>query len=190
MWSRNGRWILLEMPDFHVAFRNLLHAVNLRHGTDGFTSPPKEGVLRIFSPWKNRRLRPGLNPRTWVPKAIRLPLDYRRRLLWCQLQCQDEEILKWTKRLILLRPLWGSNEGSLRTLTAHVRTVKCTTTFNIKFSMYREQKSYCIPAINIEIIPICNMRYSLLNSGVHSFIKIWFIDDCKFHSTLLFIPLS
>ena len=36
------------MPDFHVAFRNLLHAVNLRHGTDGFTSSPKEGVLRIF----------------------------------------------------------------------------------------------------------------------------------------------
>ena len=26
----------------------LLHAVNLRHGTDGFTSPPKEGVLKIF----------------------------------------------------------------------------------------------------------------------------------------------
>jgi hypothetical protein len=23
-----------------------------RHGTDGFTSPPKEGVLRIFSPEK------------------------------------------------------------------------------------------------------------------------------------------
>jgi len=57
------------MPDFHVAFRNLLHAVNLRHGTDGFTSPPKEGMLRIFSPWKIRRFRPGLNPRTWVPKA-------------------------------------------------------------------------------------------------------------------------
>ena len=29
--------------------RDLLHAANLRHGTDGFTSPPKEGVLRIFS---------------------------------------------------------------------------------------------------------------------------------------------
>jgi len=28
-------------------FRNLLHALNLRHG---FTSPLKEGVLRIFSP--------------------------------------------------------------------------------------------------------------------------------------------
>jgi len=31
-------------------FRDLLHAVNLRHGTDGFTSPPKEGVLMIFLP--------------------------------------------------------------------------------------------------------------------------------------------
>ena len=30
-------------------FRDLLHAANLRHATDGFTSPPKEGVLRIFS---------------------------------------------------------------------------------------------------------------------------------------------
>ena len=57
--------------------RDLLHAANLRHGTDGFTSPPKEGVLRIFSPLKIRRLRPGLNPRTWVPKASTLPLDHR-----------------------------------------------------------------------------------------------------------------
>jgi hypothetical protein len=72
MWTRNCRWILPEMPDFHVAFRDLSHAVNLRHGTDGFTSPPKEGGLRNFSPWKIRRLRPGLNPRT-------LPLDHRLR---------------------------------------------------------------------------------------------------------------
>ena len=43
-------------------FRDLLHAANLRHGTHGFTSLPKEGVLRIFSPLKIRRLRPGLNP--------------------------------------------------------------------------------------------------------------------------------
>ena len=38
----------LKMPDFHITFRDLLHAVNIRHGTDGFTSPPKESVLRIF----------------------------------------------------------------------------------------------------------------------------------------------
>jgi len=29
-------------------FRDFLHAANLRHGTDGFTSPRKEGVLRIL----------------------------------------------------------------------------------------------------------------------------------------------
>jgi len=59
--------------------RDLLHAANLRHGADGFTSPPKEGVLRNFSPLKIRRLRPGLNPQTWVPKVNTLLLDYRSR---------------------------------------------------------------------------------------------------------------
>jgi hypothetical protein len=56
--------------DFHGKCRVLLHAAKLRHGTDDFTSPPKEGMLR-----------PGLNPRTWVPEASMLttrppkPLD-------------------------------------------------------------------------------------------------------------------
>jgi hypothetical protein len=36
--------------DFHVTFRDLLHAAKLRHGIDGFTSPPKEGVLRNILP--------------------------------------------------------------------------------------------------------------------------------------------
>jgi hypothetical protein len=56
--------------------RDLLYAANLQHGTDGFTSPLKEGVLRIFSPLKIRRLRPGLNPRIWVPNISTLPLNY------------------------------------------------------------------------------------------------------------------
>jgi hypothetical protein len=30
-----------------------LRAANLRHGTDGWTSPPKEGMLRIFWPEKS-----------------------------------------------------------------------------------------------------------------------------------------
>jgi hypothetical protein len=67
--------------DFHVTFRDLLHAVNLRHGTAGFTSPPKESVLGIFSPWKIRRVLPGSDPRTWVIEANTHPLDYRRRML-------------------------------------------------------------------------------------------------------------
>jgi hypothetical protein len=45
-WEFSGKFCL--NAEFHVTFRDLLHAVKLRHGTDGFTSPPKEGVLRIF----------------------------------------------------------------------------------------------------------------------------------------------
>jgi hypothetical protein len=42
--EKHGRWILPTST--YRACRVLLHAVNLRHGTDGFTSSPKEGVLR------------------------------------------------------------------------------------------------------------------------------------------------
>jgi hypothetical protein len=79
LWARNIRKFCLNV-DFHVTFRDLLHAVKLRHWTDGFTSPPKEGVLRIFLDLKIRLLRPGENPRTWVPEAGALPLDHRSRL--------------------------------------------------------------------------------------------------------------
>jgi hypothetical protein len=57
------------MPDFHVAFKVLLHAV--RHGTDGFTFPPKEGVLRIFSPEKNPTTSAGFEP-------VSVELGYQR----------------------------------------------------------------------------------------------------------------
>jgi hypothetical protein len=50
------------MHDFHGTFRDLLHAANLRHGTDGFTSPPKEGVLRIFFALKNPMASAGFEP--------------------------------------------------------------------------------------------------------------------------------
>ena len=43
-------------------FRDLLHAENLRNGTDGFTSPPKEGVLRIFFALKNPTALAGFEP--------------------------------------------------------------------------------------------------------------------------------
>ena len=79
LWARMLSGNFAEMTT-SKPFRDLLNASNLRHGTDGFTSPPKEGVLRIFFlPLKIRRLRPGLNPRTWVPKASTLPLDHRSR---------------------------------------------------------------------------------------------------------------
>jgi hypothetical protein len=61
-WVRNGRWNLLTK---HLYARKVL----LRHGTDGFTSPPKEVVLRIFITLKNRS---GSNPQTLGPVASTL----------------------------------------------------------------------------------------------------------------------
>jgi len=49
--------------------RDLLHAANLRHGTDGFTSPPKEGVLRIFFALKNPTASAGFEPANLVTKG-------------------------------------------------------------------------------------------------------------------------
>ena len=50
-WNCGREMYPVILPKFRLPrkFRDLLHAANLRHGTDGFTSPPKEGVLRIFS---------------------------------------------------------------------------------------------------------------------------------------------
>jgi len=53
MWARNGRKIYPEVARLPRSIRGFLHAVNLRHGTDSFTSLPKEGVLRIFFALKN-----------------------------------------------------------------------------------------------------------------------------------------
>ena len=112
------------MPDFHVTFRDLLHAVNLRHGTGGFTPPPKEGVLRIFSPWKIQRLRSGLNPRTWVPKASTLPLDHRSRLQFT----------------LLLFRYW-----SLRLFSSHVNSSFRTETLQAHFC---NTSSPCTPLLS------------------------------------------
>jgi hypothetical protein len=42
LWVRNVREFCLK-ADLYVTFRDPLHVVKLRHGTDGFTSPPTEG---------------------------------------------------------------------------------------------------------------------------------------------------
>ena len=41
----------LRLPRIH--FRVLLHAANMRHGTNGFTSLPKEGAEDFFRPEKS-----------------------------------------------------------------------------------------------------------------------------------------
>jgi hypothetical protein len=52
----------LKIPDFHITFRDLLHAVNLRHGIQSFTSLPKEGVLRVIFAMKNPTASAGFEP--------------------------------------------------------------------------------------------------------------------------------
>jgi hypothetical protein len=59
---RNVRSNLAYSCDFHGNYRVLLYAANLRHGTDGFTSPPKEGMLRIFFAPKNPTASAGFAP--------------------------------------------------------------------------------------------------------------------------------
>jgi hypothetical protein len=51
----------------------------LRHGTSGFTSHPKEGVLLIFIAFKNPSPRPCLNPRPLGPVASTLTTTPPRR---------------------------------------------------------------------------------------------------------------
>jgi hypothetical protein len=55
--------ILRTTFDFHGKCTDLLHAAKLRHGTDGFTSLPKEGMLWIFMwPEKNPTASAGFEP--------------------------------------------------------------------------------------------------------------------------------
>jgi hypothetical protein len=59
-WVRNG--------GFEFSLRNKV-AVNLRHGTDGFTSPPKEVVLLIFITLKNPSASVGIEPTNLGPSG-------------------------------------------------------------------------------------------------------------------------
>jgi hypothetical protein len=75
LWARNVREFCLN-ADLHVILRDLLHAVMLRHYF------PSEGKrVEDFFALKIRQLRPGANPRTWVPRASTLLLDHRSRYI-------------------------------------------------------------------------------------------------------------
>jgi hypothetical protein len=75
-WAKkHGWWILPAKYLFH-ACHVLLHAVNLWHGTDSFTSPPKEVMLWIFIALKRHHPQQGFNLWTLGPVASTLPLDH------------------------------------------------------------------------------------------------------------------
>jgi hypothetical protein len=69
--TESGRWReMSNLADAESVTRQwfLICRIILRRGASGFTSPPKEDVLRIFIALKNHP-RPGLNPRTLGPMA-------------------------------------------------------------------------------------------------------------------------
>jgi hypothetical protein len=77
LWARNFREFCLN-ADFHFTFRDPLHATTW----DRQLYFPSEGRrAEDFFALKIRRLRPGANPRFWVPKASTLPLDHRSRYM-------------------------------------------------------------------------------------------------------------
>jgi hypothetical protein len=53
-------WLMKYL--FHALKGSLICRKNLSHGVDGFTSPLKEGVLRIFIALKIPSLSPGFEP--------------------------------------------------------------------------------------------------------------------------------
>jgi hypothetical protein len=65
--------------------RSLTCCKILLHGTSGFTSHPKEYVLRIFISLKNPSPWPGLNPQPLGPVASTLTTTPPRRRPWCVL---------------------------------------------------------------------------------------------------------
>ena len=71
-WARNGRWIL---PEDARLPRNIQGSFTCRKSMTWdkrlFTSLPKEGVLRIFSPWKNPPASVGFEPANLGTKGQR-----------------------------------------------------------------------------------------------------------------------
>ena len=61
----------LKVPDFQVTFRELLRAVNLRHGTNGFTSLPKGGFepANLGTKGQHATSRPPKPPACRITKA-------------------------------------------------------------------------------------------------------------------------
>jgi hypothetical protein len=72
--AREGNWReFSQQPAIRNRSWDFWHAPKLGHGTDYFTSPPMEGMLRIFfTSEKIQRPRSGSNPRTRETEASML----------------------------------------------------------------------------------------------------------------------
>ena len=129
------------MPDFHVTFSDLLHAVNLRHGTNGFLLPFRRKACWGFSRHeKSRRLRPGLNPRTWVPKASTLPLDHRSR---CETSVRNRCLISLKSAILSYFTAEGWNHSYYKTVHIMLYGNKSQFTVIIVGNTYKPCKELC-----------------------------------------------
>ena len=83
-WRRSRKRLsvcfVLRCPDLCLQCSvSFLHGLEKTHHARNSEGRRAEDVFAL----KIRRLRPGLNPRTWVPKTSTLPLDHRSRFLRC-----------------------------------------------------------------------------------------------------------
>jgi hypothetical protein len=79
-WARNVLTFRLEF-DFHVILEIFYMLQICDMGQTALLLLRRKACWGFFLPLKIPRLRPGLNPRTWVPKASTLLLDHRSRCL-------------------------------------------------------------------------------------------------------------
>ena len=80
-WARNVPTNFGLESDFHVILGIFYMPQICDMGQTALLSLWRKACWGILA-LKIRRLRPGANPRTWVPKASTLPLDHRSRFFW------------------------------------------------------------------------------------------------------------
>jgi hypothetical protein len=93
----------LVCPSLWDFKRSFTYPKILRHGTSGFTSHPKEGVLRIFIALKNPSPWPGLNPRPLGPVANTLTTFAR--------STYSEDSVQHLCHIHSLAVLWSSSQA-------------------------------------------------------------------------------
>ena len=162
-----------------------------------------------------RRLRPGLNPRTWVPKASTLPLDHRSRKVpgWLGMVWQAQKILWWSvfyyqPDLITLEFLsiptdknlkyWGGvNVGDLaRKLRScgHIlvwRTHSCMSFKYFRYTLCKpsvrtSQTTQFVPLNLRTVVPVCVIRSQMCIMKVTHTQHKFLYSFCRQHISALF----
>ena len=78
------KWLVIstESCDFHAYTSGFFYMLQIFDMEQTALLPfRRKACWGFFPPWRIRRFRPGLNPRTWVPEASTLPLDHRSRFI-------------------------------------------------------------------------------------------------------------